>query len=73
MVLFKRFSIGLTIHLVKKNHVSNDLYAELKKSSTYFTYMVNPQIGRPLSKIVGAIGLFFLIKSAHPSIKEPSV
>jgi hypothetical protein len=36
--------------------------AELKKSSTYpQTWLgLNRQIGRPLSRIVGAIGLFFL-------------
>jgi hypothetical protein len=28
--------------LYKINHVSNDLYAELKKSSAYFAYMVRP-------------------------------
>jgi hypothetical protein len=36
------------------------IYAELKKTSTYsHTWLgLNPQIGRPLSKIVDAIGLF---------------
>jgi hypothetical protein len=40
----------------------NDLYAELEKSSTYLhTWLgLNPQIGRPLSRIVGTIGLFFM-------------
>jgi hypothetical protein len=66
---------GLALHwqsiLLKINHVSNDLYAELKKSSTYsHTWLgLNTQIGRPrghrqslreLSRIVDAIGLFFL-------------
>jgi hypothetical protein len=44
-------------------HVSNDLYAELKKSSTYsHTWLgLSPQIGRPLSRIVGAIYLFLFL------------
>jgi hypothetical protein len=50
MVLFRRFSIGLTIQSCKKiNHFSNDLYAELEKSSTYsHTWLwlgLNPQLG----------------------------
>jgi hypothetical protein len=37
-----------------------NLYAELKKSSTYThtCLSLNTQIGRPLLRIVGAIGLF---------------
>jgi hypothetical protein len=37
-----------------ENHVSNDLYAELEKSSTFsHTWLgPNPQIGRPHSRIV---------------------
>jgi hypothetical protein len=36
MVLFRKFSIGLTIQSCKnKPYVSNDLHAELEKSSTY--------------------------------------
>jgi hypothetical protein len=44
-------------------HFSNDLYAELKKSSTYsHTWLgLNPQIGRPFSRIVGAIGSFLFL------------
>jgi hypothetical protein len=37
-----------------------DLYVELEKTSTYsHTWLgLNPQIGRLLSRIVGAIGFF---------------
>jgi hypothetical protein len=52
---FQKFSIELTIQSCKKiNHVSNDPYAELGKSSTYsHTWLgLNPQIGRPLSRLV---------------------
>jgi hypothetical protein len=40
------------------------LYAQLKKSSTYIhTWLgLNPQIGRPLSRIVGDIGVWLIFK-----------
>jgi hypothetical protein len=51
-------------YIQKLEHFIHNLYAELKKSSTYShtSLGLNPQIGRPLSRIVGAIGLFFLIE-----------
>jgi hypothetical protein len=47
--------------LYKINHVSNDLYAEFKKSSTFsHTWLgLKTQIERPLSRNVAAIGFFY--------------
>jgi hypothetical protein len=49
----------LTIHLVKKINLSRMTYMRSWKSHRFTSHTwlgLNPQIGRPLSRIVGAIG-----------------
>jgi hypothetical protein len=48
--------------LKKINHVSNDLYAELKKSSTYSHTCGNSLIHKSSLKDCRAIGLFFCMQ-----------
>jgi hypothetical protein len=61
MVLFRRFTIGLTIHLVKINHVSNDIYEELEKSCHCFGFYCSIRAHLERSKIVGNLICVFIM------------
>jgi hypothetical protein len=72
MVLFRRFSIGLTIHLVKNKRMTYMRSWKSHRLTSHTWLGLNPQIGRPLSRIVGAVGLFFglyaKIKTFHSTV-----
>jgi hypothetical protein len=61
--------------LEKINHVSNNLYAELEKSSTYsHTWLgINPQTGRPLSRMVVPLIYWFIFHYVYSTFMQKKV